>query len=123
MRLTSILTTGGAAAASVVLLGGPALAQHITGTPGDDHLRGTYAHDTIHGKAGNDVLKGLGGPDSLFGQGGNDQLRGGSDSARDLLDGGRGADQLIDSTDATAAVRAFGLPTGLYEAWASRATS
>ncbi len=95
MRLTSILTTGTAMAASVVLLTGPALAQHISGTSADDHLQGTSQRDTIRAHQGDDVIAGRGGPDLLFGQAGDDLVRGGSDSSRDLLDGGPGDDRLL----------------------------
>jgi Ca2+-binding RTX toxin-like protein len=75
MRLPTILTSTAVAGVSVLLFSGPALAQNIHGTGGDDHLTGTSAADTMHGRGGDDVIEGLGG--------------------RDLLDGGRGADRLL----------------------------
>lgn len=67
-----------------LLLGsGLALAQHITGTAGDNEIKGTRNVDQMYG---------LGGDDDLFGRDGDDELYGGS--GRDLLVGGPGDDEI-----------------------------
>ena len=81
----------------------------IRGTIHDDHLVGTPNADVICGLAGNDTIQGLAGNDRLVGSAGNDFLDGGAgkdtlqggagndvlkakDGARDVVDGGPGAD-------------------------------
>ena len=95
----------------VLLVGsGVALAEVITGGPGDNKLIGTNRPDLIDGQGGNDKVFGQGG-DSVFGAKGDDDLLGGKDlrfyprnepgsdrlygqQGDDRMDGDRGADRL-----------------------------
>ena len=63
-----------AMAAMLLMAGGAALAEDITGTEGPDDLVGTTGDDTIDGLEGGDFILG---ESVLFGPGGNDTLTGG----------------------------------------------
>ena len=63
---------------------------------------GTSLIDTINGSAQNDVIRGLAGNDTLNGNAGNDTIRGGA--GNDIIDGSVGTGDLIDFSDATAAI-------------------
>jgi Ca2+-binding RTX toxin-like protein len=80
---------------------GVAVAQGVTGSPGNDRLRGTNQADTFQAFAGNDRVRAFGGNDSAdlgpgndraWGGRGNDQLRG--EQGADRLFGGPGDDHL-----------------------------
>ncbi|MBJ7331263.1 MAG: hypothetical protein JHC95_15325 [Solirubrobacteraceae bacterium] len=77
----------------VVLPAGPALAEAMRGTKGDDTIDGTARADRIDGLRGNDQLHGRGGNDRVNGGAGNDLLSG--DAGNDRLNGGPGDDTLL----------------------------
>lgn len=65
-------------------------------------VTGAEADEILIGGGGNDTLNAGGGADFLFGNAGNDILRGGA--GNDAIDGGTGTADLIDFSDATAAI-------------------
>ena len=79
--------------ATMLLVGGVALAKTINGDKRDNVLVGTNRHDTIHGYRGADTLRGRGGPDKLYGDPGRDTIKGGR--GKDLIHGGDGRDRLL----------------------------
>ncbi len=68
-----------------------ALAEQITGTPGNDVLLGTPQRDTIHGLAGDDDITPGKGNDRAFGEEGFDTFRWTAGDGQDRLDGGTDA--------------------------------
>ena len=92
------LATASALVTVTGLVGAPALADTIPGTPHPDDLVGTSGADTInaragadtvHARGGADLVRGGDGADRLYGQKGHDEVRGGD--GPDVLDGGRGS--------------------------------
>lgn len=68
----------------------------LYGDSGNDRLYGGNGSDLLRGGYGNDTLYGNSGKDSLYGDAGTDYLNGGQDGDRDYLDGGSGADTVVD---------------------------
>jgi Ca2+-binding RTX toxin-like protein len=122
--MRSIAVTAGLAAASALvtvagLLGAPALADAITGTPHADDLTGTSGADTInaragadtvHARGGADLVRGGDGADRLFGQQGRDEIRGGK--GPDMIDGGHGSGNGLIGEQGNDAL--YGRGTGLW---------
>jgi Ca2+-binding RTX toxin-like protein len=89
---------------AMLIAGGVAFAQDITGTPASEELIGTPDPDTIDALGGDDRVYGLGGHDTLYGRNGDDVIRGDAapegytdpvgDPDWDVLFGGNGADNL-----------------------------
>ncbi len=84
----------------------------IDGDDGPDTLQGTPGADLIRGFGGNDLLKGAAGNDTIEGGDGNDSLEGGRGDdwlkpglGDDRIDGGDGVLDVIDYSDAPAAVK------------------
>jgi hypothetical protein len=73
-----------------------ALAEQITGTPGNDVLPGTPQRDTIHGLAGDDDITPGKGNDRAFGEEGFDTFRWTAGDGQDRLDGGTDASFVFD---------------------------
>ncbi len=61
---------------------GPAVAEDVSGTPGDDVLTGTERGDQVHALAGDDIVRGLSGRDRLWGGSGDDVLNAGPGNDR-----------------------------------------
>lgn len=80
-----------ALAGCVLLTSAIALAETMSGTPGNDSMRGTETGDFMRGNDGNDHLFGLGGNDTIFGDAGIDLLNTGTGVNR--LVGGTGRDE------------------------------
>jgi Ca2+-binding RTX toxin-like protein len=78
--------------AAMLALAGPAFADSVTGTAGNDTLVGTPTADTIRGLAGDDSAWGRRGADVIQGGAGDDKLQG--MRGRDRITGGAGADAL-----------------------------
>lgn len=102
-QLIIILATMGA---SLLLVGGAALAEIIDGTDSNDTIMGTSGGDLIDGKGGNDTISGGAGGDSIQGGAGADTLLGGNeqqtiaDDGGSDIDGGDGPDTIAGSSGA-----------------------
>jgi Ca2+-binding RTX toxin-like protein len=77
----------------------------VEGGEGNDLIYGSLGTDVMHGGPGDDTVYGFGGADQVFGDEGNDTLSGErgkgslpstSDISGDVIDGGAGADELVD---------------------------
>jgi Ca2+-binding RTX toxin-like protein len=75
------------------LVGTPG-ADVICGLGGNDSIQGLGGNDKIDGGAGNDLITGGAGTDTLLGGNGNDTIYA-KDGARDLVNGGPGADTAV----------------------------
>jgi Ca2+-binding RTX toxin-like protein len=96
------LLPGGADPYSFTYIDGKTSSDSLTGTAGGDVLMGFSGNDTLTGGLGHDALQGGSELDNLRGEAGNDTLRGGA--GNDTIDGGAGTEDMIDFSDATAAV-------------------
>ena len=84
------------------LIQGTDLADSIDGGKGDDLINGNGGNDRISGGEGHDLIKGGAGVDAIVGNSGNDILKGeaGNDvifggGGNDIIDGGQGADTAV----------------------------
>lgn len=79
---------------ALVVVGGVALAQTLTGNNGDNRLIGSNQRDSISGGGGDDLIKGLRSIDSLNGGRGNDDIYAGprDERARDTVVAAAGKD-------------------------------
>jgi Ca2+-binding RTX toxin-like protein len=99
-------------------INGNQAADTLTDGTGLGTLVGGAGADILTGNNGNDLLIGGAANDTLSGGAGNDILRGG-DGNNDDMDGGAGTEDLLDFSDATAAIGTVGTPFTLVQSAAN----
>jgi Ca2+-binding RTX toxin-like protein len=94
----------------VATIVGTERSERLTGTGGRDVIAALGGDDVVDGRGGNDLICGGAGSDHLSGGTGNDAIYGGLDRVRttdegtterigDVIDGGRGSDELVPGRD------------------------